>query len=180
MFNRKDASFKHYDKIFGRKLSEEELVHGLALFYQFHESTPQIRAIKETIRKFEEIKQWFLKQTSYHFYSSSLIVIYDAFLEDMLNNDAANTTPSTKETTTTPNGADSSSSTNATSNNNNNNNSNLNPHNLIRVIMADFAHVFPANNTLDMNYIYGLERLIEHLKLLIQPGYQFKDVRIGK
>ena len=179
MFNRKDASFKHYDKIFGRKLSEEELVHGLALFYQFHEATPQIRAIKETIRKFEEIKQWFLKQTSYHFYSSSLIVIYDAFLEDMLNNDAAATTINT---TTTPNGAESSSSssTNATSNNNNNNNSNLNPHNLIRVIMADFAHVFPANNTLDMNYIYGLERLIEHLKLLIQPGYQFKDVRIGK
>lgn len=180
MFNRKEASFKHYDKIFGRKLSEEELVHGLALFYQFHEATPQVRAIKETIRKFEEIKQWFLKQTSYHFYSSSLIVIYDAFLEDMLNNDAAattNTTSSSKETTS--NGADSSSSsTNATSNNNNN--SNLNPHNLIRVIMADFAHVFPANNTLDMNYIYGLERLIEHLKLLIQPGYQFKDVRIGK
>lgn len=158
MFNRKDATFQHYDKIFGRKLSEEELVHGLALFYQFHEGKPQIGAIKETLRKFEEIKQWFMKQKTYHFYSSSLIVIYDALSEDTLLPPL--------------NGHEAQDDTVGSNNNNNNN--------LIRVIMADFAHVFPANNTLDFNYIYGLERLIEHLNLLVQPGYQFKDVRVGK
>ena len=43
--------------------------------------------------------------------------------------------------------------------------------------MADFAHVFPASNTHDDNYLYGLNRLIDHLKLLLKPDYKFKDVR---
>lgn len=155
VFNRKESTFSHYDKIFGRKLSVEELVHGLALFYQFHESTPQIRAIVETIRRFEEIMQWFLKQKTYHFYASSLIVVYDAINDYTLNGAGDNNDPI-------------------------NNNNNMSSPDSIRVIMADFAHVFPANNSLDLNYIYGLERCIEHLKLLLKPDYKFKDVRVGR
>lgn len=124
--------------------------------------TPQIRAIIETIKKFEEIKQWFLKQKSYHFYSSSLIVIYDGLLQDSLNELQSN---------------DLNTSSNTTADQSFNNLNNNNSLNLVRVIMADFAHVFPANNQLDMNYLYGLERLIEHLNLLIKPGYKFKDIR---
>ncbi|RNA43850.1 inositol polyphosphate multikinase [Brachionus plicatilis] len=159
VFNKEDATFCHYDKSFGRNLSEQELIHGLALYYQFHQ-TPQIRAIKETIGKFEEIKAWFEKQRTYHFYASSLIVIYEACLEDMVNQDATNLTK-------------------ANENEMNNNGLMLADHlNSVRIVMADFAHVFPANDSLDLNYLYGLNRLIEHLKLLISPDYKFKDVRL--
>ena len=47
----------------------------------------------------------------------------------------------------------------------------------VRIVMADFAHVFPADNQLDENYAFGLRHLIKHLKLLLQPDYKFKDVR---
>ena len=110
------------------------------MYFQFHQK-PQIKAIQETIRKFEEIKQWFDKQKTYHFYSSSLIVIYDANLADLLEKNEANLSQA------------------------------------VRITMADFAHVFPANNTLDENYLFGLNRLTEHLSLLLSPEYSFKDVR---
>ena len=58
-----------------------------------------------------------------------------------------------------------------------NNNNNGNESNLVRIVMADFAHVFPARESLDTNYLFGLNRLIEHLKLLLSPSYKFKDVR---
>lgn len=167
VFNKKDATFAHYDKVFGRALSEEDLIHGLALYYQFHQQ-PQYRAIKETLRRFEQVKRWFDKQTTYHFYSSSLIVIYEANLEQIL---AANQQD------------DENSNQNADNNNNknghfNNTSSSHYPEH-IRIVMADFAHVFPANNELDSNYLFGLEKLIEHLKILLKPEYKFKDVRIN-
>lgn len=130
VFNKTNCTFSHYDKVFGRKLDEENLIHGLALFYQFHQ-TPQIEAIKDTIKKFESIQAWFDKQSTYHFYSSSVIVVYNA------------------------DGKDDS----------------------VRIKLADFAHVFPANDKRDDNYLYGLNNLVEHLNLLIHPGYVFKDVR---
>ncbi|CAF0933666.1 unnamed protein product [Brachionus calyciflorus] len=163
VFNREALTFSHYDKKFGRALAEDDLIHGLALYYQFHQ-TPQIRAIKETIKKFEEIKLWFEKQRTYHFYSSSLIVIYEAYLEDMINEQLKN---SSKE--------------NQNLDEQNNNDLVIANHlNSVRIVMADFAHVFPANNNLDSNYLYGLNRLIEHLKLLLSPEYKFKDVRFNE
>jgi len=106
--------------------------------------------------------EWFKKQTTYHFYSSSLIVVYEGNLERMIND------------------------TSLDSVNNNSNNYNRNTtadyeqvvkKNSVRIIMADFAHVFPANNTLDENYSFGLINLIHHLKKLVEPDYKFKDVR---
>lgn len=134
--NLEDKTFSHFDKIFGRSLAESDLIHGLALFFQFH-MTPRIQAIKETIHHFETILAWFLKQTTYHFYSSSLIVVYDANQSD--------TSPDSPCR--------------------------------IHVKMADFAHVFPANETLDENYIFGIKNLIGYLKLLLNKDYKFKDVR---
>ena len=87
-------------------------IKGLALYYQFHQ-TPQLSAIRETIKKFEEIECLFERQKTYHFYSSSLIVTYEAYLEDNLiaqtNNITSNNTKSFE--------------------------------NSVRIVMADFAHV---------------------------------------
>jgi 1D-myo-inositol-tetrakisphosphate 5-kinase/inositol-polyphosphate multikinase len=157
VFSRKDRSFTHLDKIFGRNLTEANLIHGLALYFQFHEATPQRRVIAEAIRKFAEVKSWFEKQRTYHFYASSLIVVYEACLEEMLNEMDLN--------------------------NNNNTDANNNTvaipsiESSVKIFMADFAHVFPANNSIDNNYLFGLDKLIEHLKILLDPEYKFVDLR---
>jgi 1D-myo-inositol-tetrakisphosphate 5-kinase/inositol-polyphosphate multikinase len=132
VFNRKDLSFTRFDRTFGRSLSKDQVAHALGLFYQFHELKPQTWAIKQTLEQLEAIRHWFMKQTTYHFYKSSLIIIYDA---------------------------------NATADNQ------------VKVFMADFDHVFPANDTINENYLYGIERLIEYLKLLLDSTYKFKDIR---
>ena len=160
------------------------------MYYQFHQ-TPQIRAVKETIKKFEEIRCWFEKQTSYHFYSSSLIVIYEANLEDILVSQQQNPKPKVNSdclSATSTSNNNKSDSLNTEQDNSNNNNSSVNLNNnlnytnkyksdLVRIVMADFAHVFPANDTLDTNYLFGLNKLIEHLKQLLASDYKFKDVR---
>jgi 1D-myo-inositol-tetrakisphosphate 5-kinase/inositol-polyphosphate multikinase len=42
-----------------------------------------LEVIRETIKKLESIKIWFEKQKTYHFYSSSLIVAYEANLNEI-------------------------------------------------------------------------------------------------
>lgn len=135
VFDQENRSFSHFDKIFGRELNEDDIIHGLALYYQFH-GRPRTKAISDTIKELENIRTWFNKQTTYHFYSSSIIVVYDAESEEH----------------------DSS----------------------VRIKIADFAHVFPAGNERDENYLYGLNNLVEHLKKLLEPSYVFKDVRISR
>ena len=54
---------------------------GLAVFFQFHH-TPQLSAIRETLRKIRKIRDFFAKQTTYHFYSSSIVVTYESNLEE--------------------------------------------------------------------------------------------------
>jgi hypothetical protein len=124
----------------------------LALYYQFHQ-TPQLSAIRETIKKFEEIKCLFELQKTYHFFSSSLIVTYEANLEDGVG--ATDSNNSHLQAITGP----------------------FSFENQVRVVMADFAHVFPAMDTLDKNYLHGLNSLIDHLKTLLKPDYVFKDLR---
>ena len=38
----------------------------------------KIHVIKETIKQLEKIKNWFEKQKTYHFYASSILVVYEA------------------------------------------------------------------------------------------------------
>ena len=158
VFSKQDQSFAHLDKIFGRGLTEENLIHGLALYFQFHQQ-PQLTAIRECIRKFAEVKNWFERQRTYHFYASSLIVIYEANLEeDMMLSGGGGGGDQVDVNNNTTSAVDLSSS--------------------VKIFMADFAHVFPAKNESDQNYLFGLEKLIEHLTRLIQPDYKFVDLRV--
>ena len=142
VFDRTTKTFKHYDKIFGRALNKEDVIHGLALFYQFHH-TPNLHALRETIKNFESIQRWFERQTTYHFYSSSVIVVYNAIDCETDSTDHNNTKQSSP----------------------------------VQIKIADFAHVFPANDIRDENYLFGINNLVEHLRLLLSPNYVFKDVR---
>jgi hypothetical protein len=174
VFNKADNSFTHFDKVFGRSLTEENLIHGLALYFQFHQQ-PQFKAIKETIIKFEEIKQWFEKQRSYHFYASSLIVIYEANLEDIMNNAKVCYVIENKENQFDENNNSFNKNQTTTTNTTLQNCFNLSS--CFKIFMADFAHVFPANNTIDRNYLDGLDNLITYLKTLLSSNYKFKDLR---
>ena len=102
-------------------------------------------------------------------------MIYEAYLEEMLNEIERNDTK--KVAINTEKKAD--------SNNNNGSDSSF-VNNLsmptsfgnVKIVMADFAHVFPANGLLDQNYLFGLEKLIEHHRILLRSDYKFKDVRL--
>ena len=65
-------------------LDENSAVHGLGLFFQF-DATPQKRAVVEAISQINEVKEFFEKQTLYHFYSSSIIVVYEGTLENLFS-----------------------------------------------------------------------------------------------
>lgn len=121
----------------------------MGLFFQFHR-IPQYNAIKEALRKIEKIKDFFETQTTYHFYSSSIVITYEANLEEILMNKQKN---------------------------NNNENAEQYLDNYVRVKMVDFAHVLNQNKTIDENYLFGLKKLIYYLRLLLETEYMFKDVR---
>ena len=120
--------------MFGRSLCKEDVIHGLALFYQYQNSCPAVGAVRETIRRLQAVREWFERQTTYHFYSSSVIVVYGA-----------------------EGGADTP----------------------VRVKMADFAHVFPAEGVRDESVLFGVSNLVRHLEGLLSAEYVFKDVRGG-
>ena len=101
---------------------------ALSFYFQFHQ-TPQIQVIRLILSRLNELEAFFSKQTSYHFFSSSLLLAYDAKYMDNIDK--------------------------------------------TRVIFADFAHVFPGNNQIDENYLYGLQRLIFYLKELVKPDFKF-------
>lgn len=95
-----------------------------------------------------QIKEFFEKQTTYHFYSSSIIIAYEANLEEILQMNSENKKQS------------------------------LIVDEMVRVKMVDFAHVLIDKDSLDENYLFGLTKLIHFLKCLLDVNYSFKEVRI--
>ena len=133
VFGETDNDFKRYDEKFSRSLDENDLTHAIALFYQFHQDA-QINIIRETIEKLQSFRRWFEKQTTYHFFASSIIIAYNATGKENQNTD-------------------------------------------VRIKLVDFAHVFPANDKRDDNFLSGLNAVEKQLNLLLHPEYCFKDVR---
>lgn len=55
------------------------------MYFQFNQK-PQINAVIETIKNLNRIKEWFEKQKTYNFFASSILIIYESNLENMINN----------------------------------------------------------------------------------------------
>lgn len=155
VFSERTGRFSKYDKLFGRSLPIDDLIHAMALFFQFHE-TPQRQAIRLTLEKFVDVLEWFETQRTFHFYSASLLIVYEAQLERLMS-DAAN-------------------------NNSNGHDQQQSPiDELVRVKLADFAHVFPAGGkSRDENNLHGVRNLMSHLRDLLKETYEFKDIRPTK
>jgi hypothetical protein len=122
-----EGKFIHLDKDFCRNLNKNNILDVLALFFQF-QKIPKKQVIIEILNKLNELECFFKKQTTYHLFSSSILVAYDYLNENQSK---------------------------------------------FKIICADFAHVFPANNKKDENYLYGLQSFINHLNELLKPSYKF-------
>lgn len=78
-----------------------------------------VKLVQNFTDQLDHIRQFFQTQKDYHFYSSSVLLAYDA---ETLTND--------KDT-----------------------------YPLIRISLIDFAHVTPANDQIDLNYLQGITNL---------------------
>lgn len=122
---------------------------ALAFYFQLNQKKSQTDIIKEILKKLKKLETFFSKQTSYHFYSSSLLIAYEGKPDDTdLNNNATAIIS-------------------------------LDDKN-VRVILADFAHVFPGNSKIDVNYLTSLRRLIFYLNELVNIDFSLYDFKLIK
>uniref|UniRef100_R4G803 Kinase n=1 Tax=Rhodnius prolixus TaxID=13249 RepID=R4G803_RHOPR len=124
------GKFKKVGKEEGKLLTKETLPLALKEFFNYDHKYSKF-LIDCFLQKLVKLLSWWEKQTIYHFYSSSLLFLYDASMfKELINHDemCKSTLP------------------------------------WIKLYCIDFAHVVPANDTLDFNYIAGLTKLIDLLK----------------
>ena len=66
------------DKTWGRSLNEENISNGLELFLSSAGSSQRLELIKgQILTKLYAIRNWFLSQTRFRFYASSVLIVYD-------------------------------------------------------------------------------------------------------
>lgn len=86
--------------------------------------------MSEFLRQLHSISAWFEKQRQFHFYATSLLLVYEA--ESLVANGA----PASPAPVASSGGGGGGAN--------------------VRVRMIDFAHVFPAHDSRDANYLEGL------------------------
>ncbi|XP_065333720.1 inositol polyphosphate multikinase [Cloeon dipterum] len=118
VYDASTSEFKKYGKDFGKNLTIDGTVEAFKTFFNLsHESGRA--TLLHILERLKKIVKWFKSQRHFHFYSSSILIAYDA-----------------KELSNFPSAT---------------------------VTMIDFAHVYPANGEEDLNYIAGVEKLVELL-----------------
>ena len=96
---------------------------------------------RKLLEQLNRIQKFFYTQKEYAFYSSSLLIAYDA--------DKGDTVVTNVQYEDLEEGQ-------------------LNSKDVIRVKMIDFAHAFPNNGEVDKNYVFGLDNLIQILSAVAQ------------
>jgi 1D-myo-inositol-tetrakisphosphate 5-kinase/inositol-polyphosphate multikinase len=127
------------DKTWGRSLNEENISDGLKLFLSSAGSSQRLELIKgQILTKLYAIQNWFLSQTRFRFYASSILILYDGIsLEDIGSQGSSDSDDDPKKE--------------------------MIP--LVDVRMIDFAHVFDGEpNCLDENYLFGINNLIANFE----------------
>lgn len=175
-------SYRYVDKKFGRSLAPDKVAQALSLFF-YNGMSYRREVLHSVIQNLENILLWMRSQTLFHFYCSSILIIYDG--EVAINGERRE-----KEVEVGSKGKEDSAS--ATSTNQNVPLDDI-PHFLdrhyrietpesldrikkicqsnvlslqctnsqVKVCMIDFAHSIPAPGTIDKGYIHGLESLIK-------------------
>ncbi|XP_004535088.1 inositol polyphosphate multikinase [Ceratitis capitata] len=147
-----------YSKEYGKNLDVDGFRKTIALFLNAQNGEVFKPLVFEILKQLYSIRDWFKVQTIYNFYASSLLIVYDFdYMEKHLKQNETHTNNGISQI---PNG-----------NIQNNHSTHFNLEKCpeystsivkwVKVKMIDFAHVFPTENqSLDTNYIFGLENLI--------------------
>uniref|UniRef100_A0A1A9W937 Kinase n=1 Tax=Glossina brevipalpis TaxID=37001 RepID=A0A1A9W937_9MUSC len=157
-----------YGNDYGRKLSDSEFCETIQLFLQCQKIVCW-PLVQELLTQLYAIRDWFNEQRLFHFYASSLLIVYDYETVQSLSKKTQNGSRNIL-----PNG-------NAQNNSSDSKYDDLppNPVSLVRhvqnippyvkVRMIDFAHVFPApDGSPDTNYIFGLQNLINIIENILR------------
>ncbi|XP_073826794.1 inositol phosphate kinase 2 [Musca autumnalis] len=186
-----DSGYKKYDRDYGKKLDPDGLRGALRMFLNAEEMVCQ-SLIEELLRQLYDIREWFREQKYFHFYASSLLIAYDFValqkrLQTTNGQQQERCTACQKSEKLIPNG-NGMHICEVVDNLDDSCYPSPPPHQLpnlqllidkaakctcleryVKVKMIDFAHVFPStNNSLDMNYLFGLESLIAILEDMLK------------
>jgi hypothetical protein len=147
------AGFKTYDvenynyrnatKAFGRSLTPSNIALGLASFFYDGYCT-RFDVVIIVIEKLKELLRWVSSQTVYHFYCTSLLIVYDGYKCSSIDRTSHALIATQNFTSTSEN-----------------------KFCKVDIKMIDFAHTIASDGTNDVGYIYGISSLIHYLELLL-------------
>ena len=83
-FNSLENRYVIVDKNFGRNLEPQSIKPALAIFF-CNGALVRVDVIFVVIQKLQTILRWMKRQTKYHFYCSSLLIIYEGMMSSSLS-----------------------------------------------------------------------------------------------
>ena len=161
-YNARTGTYTYKEKTYGRSLEPHEVATALQGF--FHNGIElQKSVIFATVEKLEQMLRWFTMQRRYHFYCSSILIIFDGAAgrsRPCSGYTARADSPESpeKEGTDSPDALSTELGV---------------PTSRVEVRMIDLAHIVRAEATeekpadIDRSYVHGLRSLIRHLEIAL-------------
>lgn len=133
------------DKSWGRGLDEGEILSGLERFLSGAGSSERKEIIRlKILSRLCKIRDWFLTQSSFRFYASSILILYEGLCPNDIGSQASSDSDEELRNEREP---------------------------LVDLRMIDFAHVFDGEPECpDENYIFGLNNLISSIEAIQPPS----------
>lgn len=171
VYNTVSQQYDEVDKHFGRSLLPECIDYGLAFFF-YNGQVFHLNVIKNALVKLKEMLLYMQEQTHFHYYCSSILIVYDGVinchnesgctsLESSINRDSAEVLSRVEEALTQATQSEPSIVSCENSR--------------VSVSMIDFAHTIPPPPTNDSDslpqtdegYVHGLKELIRRLTSIV-------------
>ncbi|XP_062580007.1 inositol polyphosphate multikinase-like [Saccostrea cucullata] len=164
-----------FDKYFCKNLNEETIVFkGFGKFFSL-DGVLQKEVIKAVIVRLKEILEWFNKQRTFHFFASSILIVFDGDVNSPLSSKSPTSSAGLKGSVADNccNGDTDSIIENDFSDvissdfvDSVTDGQSESVHPKVQVRMIDFAHVYHMPEE-DENYVFGLKHLIDDLHRLL-------------
>lgn len=167
-FNVVTREYASANKAYGRSLDPSNVAAGLSTFFQ-NGLTLRGDVLIKVIAKLENLLVWFKHQLSWHFYCTSILIIYEGEPSDgnhsalMHDEDEGSRGEIPADEGTPAVVWRRISSDRAVQGGTNF----LNEAERVDVCLVDFAHVLPSNGSHDLGFITGLQNLITCLRTIV-------------